>query len=236
MNYWVWDYVLKTFSLGSSYWMGWVFKWNWGVSVCPSSLRIWSLYLLVGLTDPYNHTYSESLWWKIFKNHKRTQIQRDRHRQRHRQIASFCFFLLLLHFSKRIKDFIPPKIAPFSSPIFVSSSDQKFSLVKLCLSPWTQYFSSLKLLCFYLWVLNLFSSSVLLLFYKPKILIFLPLSPFFANQTTYFTWHLPSFVAILASSLRSNIFKLNFSCLQNPFYSLAYIILSFLSSISCFWT
>ena len=57
--------------------------------VCPSSLRIWSLYLLVGLTDPYNHTYSESLWWKLFKNHKRTQIQRQRQRQRqrHRQSA-----------------------------------------------------------------------------------------------------------------------------------------------------
>ena len=133
--------------------------------VCLSSLQKWSLFLLVGFTDPYNYTYSESLWWKIFKNHKRTQIQRDRQRQRHRQIASFCFLLLLLHFSKRIKDFIPPKIAPFSSPIFVSSTDQKFSLVKLCLSPWTQYFSSLKLLCFYLWVLNLFfvlrSSSLL---------------------------------------------------------------------------
>ena len=55
--------------------------------------RIWSLYLLVGLTDPYNHTYSESLWWKLFKNHKRTQIQRQRQwqrqrqRQRHRQSA-----------------------------------------------------------------------------------------------------------------------------------------------------
>ena len=36
-----------------------------------------------------NHTYSESLWWKLFKNHKRTQIQRQRQRQRqrHRQSA-----------------------------------------------------------------------------------------------------------------------------------------------------
>ena len=46
--------------------------------VCPSSLRRRSLFLLVGFTDPYNHTYSESLWWKLFKNHKRTQIQRQR--------------------------------------------------------------------------------------------------------------------------------------------------------------
>ena len=87
---------------------------------------------------------------KDIQNHKRTQIQRDRQRQRHRQIASFCFLLLLLHFSKRIKDFIPPKIVPFSSPIFVSYTDQIFSLVKLCLSPWTEYFPSLKVLCFYL--------------------------------------------------------------------------------------
>ena len=55
------------------------------MSVCPSSLRRWSLFLLVGFTDPYNHTYSESLWWKLFKNHKRTQIQRQRQWQRQRQ-------------------------------------------------------------------------------------------------------------------------------------------------------
>ena len=33
----------------------------------------------------YNHTYSESLWWKLFKNHQRTQIQRQRQWQRQRQ-------------------------------------------------------------------------------------------------------------------------------------------------------
>ena len=55
------------------------------VCVCPSSLRRWPLFLLVGFTDPYNHTYSESLWWKLFKNHKRTQIQRQRQWQRQRQ-------------------------------------------------------------------------------------------------------------------------------------------------------
>ena len=72
-----------------------VYKWIWSlcvcVCVCPSSLRRWPLFLLVGFTDPYNHTYSESLWWKLFKNHKRTQIQRQwqrqRQRQRHRQSA-----------------------------------------------------------------------------------------------------------------------------------------------------
>ena len=55
------------------------------VYVCMSSLWRWSLFLLVGFTDPYIHTYSESLWWKLFKNHKRTQIQRRRQWQRQRQ-------------------------------------------------------------------------------------------------------------------------------------------------------
>ena len=50
-----------------------------------SSLQRWSIRLLVGFTDPYNHTYSESLWWKLFKNHQRTQIQRQRQWQRQRQ-------------------------------------------------------------------------------------------------------------------------------------------------------
>ena len=53
--------------------------------VCMSSLQRWSIRLLVGLADPYNHTYSESLWWKLFKNHQRTQIQRQRQWQRQRQ-------------------------------------------------------------------------------------------------------------------------------------------------------
>ena len=63
------------------------------LSVCPSSLQRWPLFLLVGFTDPYNHTYSEILWWKLFKKHKRTKIQRkrqwqrQRQRQRHRQSA-----------------------------------------------------------------------------------------------------------------------------------------------------
>ena len=52
---------------------------------CPSSLRRWPLFLLIGFTDPYNHTYSESLWWKLFKKHQRTQIQRQRQWQRQRQ-------------------------------------------------------------------------------------------------------------------------------------------------------
>ena len=45
----------------------------------------WSLFLLIGFTDPYNHTSSESLWWKLFKNHKRTQIQRQTQWQRQLQ-------------------------------------------------------------------------------------------------------------------------------------------------------
>ena len=53
--------------------------------VCKSSLQRWWIRLLVGFTDPYNHTYSESLWWKLFKNHQKTQIQRQRQWQRQRQ-------------------------------------------------------------------------------------------------------------------------------------------------------
>ena len=85
-------------------------KWNWTVCVCPSSLRRWSLFLLVGFTDPYDHTYSESLWWKLFKNHNRTQIQRQRlwqrqqQRQRHRQSAwkTLHIFEILMTYSFQI--------------------------------------------------------------------------------------------------------------------------------------
>ena len=77
------------FSLGPSYRMGRVYKWKWSmyvcVCVCKSSLQRWWIRLLVGFTDPYNHTYSESLWWKLFKNHQKTQIQRQRQWQRQRQ-------------------------------------------------------------------------------------------------------------------------------------------------------
>ena len=43
------------FSLGPSYR---VYKWIWSVSVCPSSLRRWPLFLLVGFTEPY-------IFWKL---------------------------------------------------------------------------------------------------------------------------------------------------------------------------
>ena len=64
--------------------------------VCLSSLWRWSTSLLVGFTDPYNQTYSESLWWKLFKSHKRTQIQWQRkwQRQKHRQSVSNTRHLL----------------------------------------------------------------------------------------------------------------------------------------------
>ena len=78
-----------SFLLSPSYRMGRVYKWKWSMyvcmCVCMSSLQRWSIRLLVGFTDPYNHTYSESLWWKLFKNHQRTQIQRQRQWQRQRQ-------------------------------------------------------------------------------------------------------------------------------------------------------
>ena len=77
---------MKIFSLGPFYRMGrvkldYVTMWLW----LWSSLQRWSLFLLVGFTDTYNHTYYESFWWKLFKNHKRTQIQRRRQWQRQRQ-------------------------------------------------------------------------------------------------------------------------------------------------------
>ena len=75
--------LLWGFSLGPSHWeLDYVCVC---VCVCLSSLRRWSSFLLVGFTDPYNHTYSESLWWKLFKNHKRTQMQRQRQWQRQRR-------------------------------------------------------------------------------------------------------------------------------------------------------
>ena len=69
--------------------MGRVYKWKWSgyvcMCVCASSLQRWSIRLFIGFRDPYNHTYSESWWWKLFKNHQKTQIQRQRQWQRQRQ-------------------------------------------------------------------------------------------------------------------------------------------------------
>ena len=92
-----WQKMMHVFSLGPSYRIGRVYKWNWSIWLCVSVRHhfeddhwSWSLFLLIGFTDPYNHTSSESLWWKLFKNHKRTQIQRQTQwqRQRYRQSAS----------------------------------------------------------------------------------------------------------------------------------------------------
>ena len=76
------------------------------VCVCmyvrPSSLQRWSSFLLLGFTDPYNHTYSESLCWKLFKNHKRAQRQRQKQWQRQwqkqRQRQSTCKTHNILYF------------------------------------------------------------------------------------------------------------------------------------------
>ena len=125
------------FSFGPSYRIGRVYKWNWTMYVCmyvcvcvrPSSLRRWSLFLLVGFTDPYNHTYSESLWWKLFKNNKRTQIQRQRQwqrqrqRQRHRESAWKTQHML--HFWNP-DDLLIPNMMIDTSPWSSCS----------CLSPW----------------------------------------------------------------------------------------------------
>ena len=125
------------FSFGPSYRIGRVYKWNWTMYVCmyvcvcvrPSSLRRWSLFLLVGFRDPYNHTYSESLWWKLFKNNKRTQIQRQRQwqrqrqRQRHRESAWKTQHML--HFWNP-DDLLIPNMMIDTSPWSSCS----------CLSPW----------------------------------------------------------------------------------------------------
>ena len=65
-----------------SKWAEAISEWNRSFCVCASSLRRWSLSLLVGFSDPHNHTYSESFWWNLFKNHKGTHIQRQRQWQR----------------------------------------------------------------------------------------------------------------------------------------------------------
>ena len=96
---------------------------------CASSLWRWSLFLLVGFTDPYNHTSSESLWWKLFKNNKRTQIQRQRQwqrqrqRQRHRESAWKTQHML--HFWNP-DDLLIPNMMIDTSPWSSCS----------CLSPW----------------------------------------------------------------------------------------------------
>ena len=76
-------YLVRFFSLGPSHL--WVELDYLCVFVYPSTLRRWSMSLLVGLTDPCNHTYSESLWWKLFKNRRRKQIQIQRQWQRQQQ-------------------------------------------------------------------------------------------------------------------------------------------------------
>ena len=72
--------------------MGRVYKWNGTMYVRTSSLQRW-LFLLVGFTDPYNQTYYESLWWKVFKNCNRTQIQRQRHSQSAWKTQHILYFL-----------------------------------------------------------------------------------------------------------------------------------------------
>ena len=122
-----------------------------GFGVCPSSLRRWSLFLLVGFTDPYNHTYSESLWWKLFKNNKRTQIQRQRQwqrqrqRQRHRESAWKTQHML--HFWNPDDLLIPNMMidtSPWSSCSCLSPwlgcSGHTFSCTGLSVSPFRDFF------------------------------------------------------------------------------------------------
>ena len=63
------NYVYFKVKLSFVYWASHSLSYCY---VCPSSLRRWSTYLLVGLTDPYNHilkAYDES-YSKIIREHK----------------------------------------------------------------------------------------------------------------------------------------------------------------------
>ena len=127
--HWTWNHYIN-FSGQCFLFLSLLLKWNWTMYVCPSSL--WSLFLFVDFTDPHNHTHSESLWWKLFKNHKRTgrtQIQRQRQwqrqqqRQRHRESAWKTQHML--HFWNP-DDLLIPNMMIDTSPWSSCS----------CLSPW----------------------------------------------------------------------------------------------------
>ena len=84
------------------------------------------------------------------------------------------FFLLSFTsspFFQADQRFNPSKISPFSSPIFVSSADQIFSLFKLCLSPWTEYFPSLLWLVPLLLWDQIFSNLTFHVFKTPTIFL-----------------------------------------------------------------
>ena len=84
------------------------------VWLCPSSLRRWSLFLLVGFTDPYIHTYSESLWWKLIKNHLRGHKYKDKDNDKEKdsdkvpEKPNICYsFEILMTYSFQIWWYIP---------------------------------------------------------------------------------------------------------------------------------
>ena len=121
--------------------------------VRPSLLGRWSLYLPVGFRDPYNYTYSESLWWKLFKNHQKTQIQRQRQwqrqRQRQRHRKSAWNTQLMLYFWNPDDSLIPNMMidtSPWSScshrsPWLLCSS-LTFSSTGPSVSPFRDFFFS----------------------------------------------------------------------------------------------
>ena len=124
------------------------------VCVCKSSLWRWPLFLLVGFTDPYNHTYSESLWWKLFKNHQKTQIQRQRQwqrqRQRQRHRKSAWNTQLMLYFWNPDDSLIPNMMidtSPWSScsrrspwSPWLPCSSHKISFAGPSVSPFRDFF------------------------------------------------------------------------------------------------
>ena len=128
------------------------YKNAWWVFTRPI-LRRWPLFLLIGFTDPYNHTYSENLWWKLFKNHQRTKIKRQRQwqtqQQRHRKSARNT--QLMLYFWNPDDSLIPIMMIdtlPWSS--CSRRSPQVFNQALLALSyvwseQWPRFISNLHL-------------------------------------------------------------------------------------------
>ena len=96
--------------------------------------------IIIHILKTYDERYS-----KIIREHKYKEIDRDKDTDKLPLSALFYFFSI---FSSRSKILSLQKLPPFLFQY--SSAPQTKNFVKLCLSPWTQYFSSPKVLCFYL--------------------------------------------------------------------------------------
>ena len=94
------------------------------------------------MKDIYIYIY---IYSKIIREHKYKEIDRDKDTDKLPLSAFFYFFSIFPSGSKILSlQKLPPFLLQYSSP------PQTKNFVKLCLSPWTEYFPSLKVLCFYL--------------------------------------------------------------------------------------